>query len=191
MAKLDETLDKSLETSPVSAEPKKSMINPKVFLIGLPVFVLQLIVVYFVTANILLSKIENHQQPGNSEQAATEVEDDAGENQQDTAKQNVELGKYVFSIVDIIVNPAGTNGQRLMLTDIGVDLGSQEQLDAFKSKEVVVKDIIVSILSGKNLGQLSNSLYKDTLKTEITKSLLASFPKTKINNVYFSKYIIQ
>lgn len=188
MAKLDESLEKTLE-APV-AEPKKSMINPKVFLIGLPIFVLQLIVVYFVTANILLSKIQNHQQPGSTEQAA-EVESEGEENQKDTAKHQVELGKFVFSIVDIIVNPAGTNGQRLMLTDIGVDLASQEQLEVFKSKEVVVKDIIVSILSGKNLSQLSNSAYKDTLKTEITKNLVNSFPETKINNVYFSKYIIQ
>lgn len=189
MVKLDENLDKSLEAAP-AAEPKKSIINPKVFLIGLPIFILQLIVVYFVTANILLSKIQNQQPAGgikNNEQEVTETE----EKQKDSVKQHVELGKHVFSIVDIIVNPAGTNGQRLMLTDIGVDLDSQEQLEVFKTKEVVVKDIIVSILSGKNLNQLSNAAYKDTLKAEITKNLLSSFPEAKINNVYFSKYIIQ
>jgi len=186
MAKLDENLEKTLE-APV-AEPKKSMINPKVFLIGLPIFVLQLIVVYFVTANILLSKIQGHAEAvGDS----TQVKNVSEAEQKDSAQKHVELGKFVFSIVDIIVNPAGTNGQTLMLTDVGVDLPTQESLDIFKSKEIVVKDVIVSILSSKRLEQLSNAGYKDTLKAEITQNLNKTFPGSKINNVYFSKYIIQ
>ena len=38
----------------IKAEKKPSMFNPKVLMIGLPIFVVQLVAVYFITANILL-----------------------------------------------------------------------------------------------------------------------------------------
>ena len=38
----------------IKAEKKPSMFNPKVLMIGLPIFIVQLVAVYFITANVLL-----------------------------------------------------------------------------------------------------------------------------------------
>jgi flagellar basal body-associated protein FliL len=46
-------------------------------------------------------------------------------------------------------------------------------------------------MSSKELTQLGNTAYRDTLRTEIVKRLSQLMPKVKINTIYFSKYILQ
>lgn len=194
MAKQEQQIDKGLDTS-VIPEPKKSALNPKVLLIGLPIFVIQLVVVYFITANILLSKIQNSNQPAGqvTEAAAENGEGQSGEGGSTSAKADtVEIGKYLHSMKDIIVNPAGTNGSRYLLVDISLDFPSNEQMEKFKTKEILAKDVIISTLSSKSLMQLNNVIYKeDSLKHELINKLVNRIPNTKINNVLFSRYIVQ
>lgn len=193
MAK-QEQIDKGLDTS-VIPEPKKTSINPKVLLIGLPIFVIQLVAVYFITANILLSKMQNSNPPASqvTETVAEEGEEESAEGEETPAKADtVEIGKYLHSMKDIIVNPAGTNGSRYLLVDISFDFPSTEQMEKFKGKEILAKDVIISTLSSKSLGQLNNVIYKeDSLKHELINKLVNRIPNTKINNVLFSRYIVQ
>lgn len=168
-------------------EKKKSGFNNKIILFGLPLFVAQLVAVYFITANILLSKMHG---------AAESIEegtahDSVNISTDSVLKPGIELGIYIYSVEDIIVNPAQTDGKRLLLATVGFDLGSEEQKTELNSKEVLVKDIIISTLSSKTLQQLNDSLYKDTLKIEISKKVMQYIPGVKLNSIYFSKYIIQ
>ena len=91
----------------------------------------------------------------------------------------------------MIVNPAGTKGQRIMLVSMGFDLASEEELKTLESKNVILKDLIISTLSKKTLAELSNYSFRDTLKIELSSNVSSMFPEVKVNNVYFSKYIIQ
>lgn len=159
--------------------------NSKILLIGLPLFIIQLIAVYFITANILLPKIQSH--------TVAAVADTAGINEAngtDTIK-HIELGKYVYVVEDLIINPAGTDGKRLLLSSIGFDLLTEQNQKELKEKEVLVKDAIISVLSSKDLAHLSDALYRDTLRAEISQRINQLMPQVKINNVYFSKYILQ
>ncbi len=159
---------------------KKSGINPKIFLFGLPLFIIQLLVVYFVTANVLLSKIDAHTADKKTEKAKEKV-----------VPVKTDLGKYIYTVEDVIVNPAGTDGKRLLLSSVGFDLSAEESKQEMKEKEVLVKDLIISILSSKNINQLMNYSYKDSLRIEIAKKMKLKLPEVKVNNIYFSKYIIQ
>ena len=169
-------------------EEKKKGLNPKVFLIGLPLFIVQLLIVYFITANILLDKMGNAASldDGNNGEKVEE-ESDSSENEE----ENIVTGKFIHSIDDIIVNPAGTNGQRLMLVSIGLDVGSEEEMAALETKNVLLKDMIISLFSGKTLTELSQPESKENLKIELIDKLKELVPDTKVNSVYFSKYILQ
>lgn len=159
--------------------------NSKILLIGLPLFIIQLIAVYFITANILLPKIQLH----TSSVATDSVE--TGETNGTDSVKHTELGKYVYVVEDLIINPAGTDGKRLLLSSIGFDLLTEQNQKELKEKEVLVKDAIISVLSSKDLTHLSDALYRDTLRLEISKRINQLMPQVKINNVYFSKYILQ
>ncbi len=185
MAKEENKLEE-LTSSETPISKKKSGLNMKVLIIGLPLFIVQLVAVYFITANILLNKTHS------AESAGETVEGDSTSVATDTVKKpEVELGRFIYSVEDIIVNPAQTDGKRLLLATVGFDLGSEEQKTDLKNKEVLVKDIIISTLSSKTLPQLNDSGYKDTLKTEISQKVMQHIPDLKLNNIYFSKYIIQ
>ena len=168
-------------------EAPKQFINSKIFLIGLPLFILQLVVVYFVTANILLTKI------GNSSDKET-VKNEKTQplvTVEPASKDTVELGKNVYTIDDIIINPAGTAGQRLMLISIGFDVKNGEQLKLLGDKNVMLKDMIITTLSNKSISRLSEFGYKDSLKAELAANLNNLLPSVGLNSIYFSKYIIQ
>ena len=180
----EETLE-AIKTEEMGSVIKKTSFSPKVLLIGIPIFILQLVVVYFVTANILMKKFENRDISSSKNGAKTDTL------AQKTAIQPTEFGKNIYPIEDIIVNPADTDGKRLLLTSVGIDLGKPEMQNEVKAREVMVKDIIISTLAGKNISQLNDITYRDTLKFEIISKMKKSMPGIIVNSVYFSKYIIQ
>jgi flagellar FliL protein len=180
----EETLE-AIKTEEMGSGTKKSSFSPKVLLFGIPIFIVQLVVVYFVTANILMKKFENRDisSPKNVVKA-----DSAS---QLKASQASELGKNIYPIEDIIVNPADTDGKRLLLTSIGIDLSKPEMQNDLKSREMMVKDIIISTLASKSISQLDDIAYRDSLKFEIISKMKKSIPSVLVNGIYFSKYIIQ
>jgi len=184
---MENNTEEKVEQAAVPEEKKKSL-NPKVFLIGLPLFIVQLLIVYFITANILLNKMGNAAGLNPEEEIASVNEaTDSSEN----GEENIETGKFIFPIEDIIVNPAGTNGQRLALVSIGLDVGSEEEMTALETKNVMLKDMIISLFSSKSLTELSQPESKETLKTELAEKLKEILPDVNVNSVYFSKYILQ
>lgn len=184
MALPEETLD-SIKPEDIKIKPEKSALNLKVLLIGIPIFIIQLVAVYFITANILIKRFEGQLVTANKNSASISAPAAAAQS------QAVDLGKFIYSIDDIIVNPADTDGKRLLLTSVGFDLPKIEMENELKTREAMVKDAVISTLSSKDISQLDNIAYRDTLKMEITGRLKKSIPDVTINNIYFSKYILQ
>jgi flagellar protein FliL len=182
MPSQEETLE-AIKTEDIGSSGKKSSFNIKILLVGIPLFIIQVAAVYFVTANILMKKFESMAMTAKN----TVVVDTALA----ASKKSAELGKNIYPIEDIIVNPADTDGKRLLLTSIGVDLSKPEMLNELKSREVMVKDIIISSLASKNISQLGDMAYRDSLKLEITSKMKDKIPSVTVNSIYFSKYIIQ
>jgi len=177
----EETLEQIKTDDKVPGAPKSSF-NIKILIFGIPIFIVQLVVVYFITANILIKKFENQNAASKN---SVKIDTLAHKS------QPVELGKNIYPIEDIIVNPADTDGKRLLLTSVGIDLGKPDMLNDIKAREVMVKDIIISTLSSKSISQLDDMTYRDSLKTEIANKMKASMPGVVVNTIYFSKYIIQ
>lgn len=185
MEQNEEKIEKGEELLKGVDSPKKGL-NLKVILFGLPLFMLQLVVVYFVTANVLLNKIKENEELAKSDTTQVKAEDTLK-----AEKQKVELGKFVYVVDDLIINPAQTDGKRLLLSSIGFDIPTEQSQQELKEKEVIVKDAIISVLGSKTMDKLGNSAYRDTLRIEISHRLAELMPEVKINNVYFSKYILQ
>lgn len=170
-----------------AVEKPKSKFNPKILIFGLPVFVIQLIVVYFITANILIKKFDkktNYETEG-----ASQIELHS-ENAEESDTVDYSYGEHIFQIEDIVVNPANTKGEQLLLTSVAFDLPDETIQKNLEKKQILIKDLIISVLSSKSMIQLSDYSYKDTLRVEISDKVQKKFADLKINKVYFSKYII-
>ncbi|NWF90381.1 MAG: flagellar basal body-associated FliL family protein [Ignavibacteriaceae bacterium] len=175
---------KNPEQPVLSAGEKKSKFNPKVLIIGLPVFIVQLVLVYFITANFLVNKSASSTHEAEPKEHDEQVE----EKKESSEKPAVEV---ILNIDDMIVNPAGTNGKMLLLASLGLAVDKEDSKKELEQKQVIVKDVILSVLSARTIDQLNQSTYRDSLKTDIINRLAAHVPNIKISNVYFSKFIIQ
>lgn len=181
--------DEQPQVEPEVKSSKKSGLSPKVFIIGIPLFIIQLVLVYFVTGYIY------HQKYGEvyvSDVSNKEANHGTDEHSDDVAiGDSVEIGKNIFSVDDIILNPAGTNGQMVMLVSVGFDVASAEMKTVLEEREVLVRDMIISNFSSKHLDELSDISFRDSLKHELSSGVSDMFGQVKVNQVYFSKYIIQ
>ncbi|MEW6652366.1 MAG: flagellar basal body-associated FliL family protein [Bacteroidota bacterium] len=175
-------MEKEESTSAQTVTTEKGF-NIKILFFGLPLFIIQLVAVYFITANFLLNKMQ------------TQTADDLKSTKNDTAQvakeKPAEYGKFIHEIQDQIVNPAGTDGRRLLMVSLGFDVPSEENKKELEAKDVLLKDEVLSVISSKGLAELSNMAYRDTLRAEITERLKTVMPTVKINKIYFSKYILQ
>lgn len=181
--------EKQVETT----SGKKSGFNIKVLIIGIPLFIIQLVAVYFITANFLLSKMQSgsHQEKAKTEEVQEDATEEGKAEVSEGENKKVEFGKFIYVVDDLIINPANTDGKRLLLSSLGFDLASKENEEELKAKDVLLKDAIISVMSSKSLPQLANMAYRDTLRMEITSKIQQLMPKVKINTIYFSKYILQ
>ena len=50
--------------------------------------------------------------------------------------------------------------------------------------------MVISTVGKKSLGVLSKIELKDSLKVELALKINEAYPKAKVKNVYFSKYLI-
>ena len=170
---------------PADVTEKKGF-NIKILLFGLPLFIVQLVAVYFITANFLLNKMHAN---------GTGAEDGKAGKKDSThvvkEAKPTEFGKFIYEIQDQIVNPAGTDGRRLLMVSLGFDVPTEENKKEMEAKDVLLKDAALSVMSSKDLSQLGNMAYRDTLRTEIVQKLHRVMPEVKINTIYFSKYILQ
>jgi len=176
-------------TNPTPSNEKGSLKKPKLLIIGLPVFVVQLVLVYFITANFLVNNTQGSINRSSVEKNSTVKEQPSDSTAENNSSES--SGNFIYNVDDVIVNPANTNGKMLLLTSIGLDCEKEDTKKNLESKQIVVKDIIISVLSSKTVDQLSQMTYRDSIKTELTGKLKKQIPDAKINNVYFSKFIIQ
>lgn len=163
---------------------KKKGINKKVFVIGLPLFIVQLVIVYFVTVNFLVK-------PAAITKGEEKVETKQSKEAEESSDESEDEGKsFIFPIKDLIINPARTGGKRLLLLSVGFDVSSEEAKKTLEEKEMALRDMIISTLSRKTLSELSGPSQKDSLKSELSSHLKKIVPKLKVKHVYFSKYVI-
>lgn len=183
------------EQKPVETLKKNSAMKPKLLIVGLPLFIIQLVAVYFITANILIPKDHNSATKEEVKQEQTSGEQNGKkteENEKSSESEgNTSLGENIFNLEDIIVNPAETNGKTLLLASLGFDLKTPEAKKTMEEKVIIVKDAVITLLSSKTVPQLSNTAYRDSIKSEMISDLTKKLPEVKINNIYFSKFIIQ
>jgi flagellar FliL protein len=179
MAKKNENIKETTAKEEKAAPAKKKGLNLKVIMIGLPLFIIQLVLVYFITANFLVKTVPGQAGNDNSEHV---------EEHEDEEEEEGEL--KIFTIKDLIINPAGTNGQRLLLLSVGFSVYGEEKFKKLEESEVILTDVILSTLSIKTLSELSKVDSKDSLKVELHNKVKEVMPKSKVKNVYFSKYVL-
>jgi flagellar basal body-associated protein FliL len=97
----------------------------------------------------------------------------------------------IYIVKDLILNPAGTNGTRFLLTTVGFEVSNAEAKQELEAKDVQVRDALNTVLSAKTLSTLSVPEKRDSLREEISEKVGKLLHSGELTSVYFSKFIIQ
>lgn len=97
----------------------------------------------------------------------------------------------LYSFEPFIVNIAGTMGQRYLKATLTLELEDQATLREVSSREIVIRDAILSILSSKNLATLENVSMRGAIRQEIMETVNGLVARGRVVNVYFSEFVLQ
>jgi flagellar protein FliL len=160
------------------AAPKQGFTLKKILMIGVPILVVQIGLVYVLVTSFFAPKLASGQQASTT---ASKVDKNT-EDEQST---------QIVVIKDVIVNPAGTNGTRFLVTTVGLEVPTVEAKAELEEKEVQTRDVLITILAGKTLAELVTPEDKDSLRVEIERRVNTILRSGKLKSVYISKFIIQ
>lgn len=169
------------EEAPAEKVPSQPFLSKKLIIIGIPVFIVQLAVIYFLAVKFLSPASPTSAKDPSKEAAKTAEHKDAAE----VESQNI------FVVKDVIVNPAGTNGTRFLLTTVGFEVSSPECEKELEKKEVQVRDALNTVLTSKGLDELVGMEQREVLRAELAKKVGELLRSGSLSKVYFSKFIIQ
>jgi len=163
--------------APPAATPKKGFSVRKILMIGGPILLVQIVAVYFILTKFFAPA------------AAQNLHDKTVAAEE--KKNNEEQTPQIVVVKDVIVNPAGTNGSHLLVTTIGLEVNSTEGKLELEQKEVQTRDILVTILTGKRMDELTTPEQKELLREEIHQRINKILKTGPLGKVYISKFIIQ
>ena len=173
--------ESSLESPPKETK-RFSMVK-----VGIPVLVVQVVLSYFLANYLIVPMFFDQASAHGSAEAAkgeAEARPDSGE------KEEREYG-VIHQMEDIIVNPAESQGSQFLLINLAFEVKSEDDVELLKQRDVIVRDILIQLLSGKTLLELDGPDDKELLRKEIIESVSQLLPEGHLYNVYFSNYIIQ
>lgn len=97
---------------------------------------------------------------------ASTVPDSAGAGRS-AGKGGEAAEKKMVQLSNIIVNPAGSQGTRFLMTSVAIAVANDEVQKTLTEREVELRDHITTILEAETMAQLTAPGARDTLKAKI------------------------
>jgi flagellar protein FliL len=98
----------------------------------------------------------------------------------------------VYTISDLVLNPAGSGGTRFLMMSVAFDMKDTTAVDLLKQRDAEIKDAVLALVGAKTVEQLAEVSAREPLKVEIN-DLVSKIVKKKklIKRVSFPQFVIQ
>ena len=112
---------------------------------------------------------------------------------QDTEISDPEItsNNLFVSVRHIVVNPYGTNGRRFLAMDMSLGVSSRSVIRELDDKDAQLRDKINTFLSRKTVAELTNIVSKRKIKKDLMNMLNRMLERGEVNEIYFTKYVLQ
>jgi flagellar basal body-associated protein FliL len=111
------------------------------------------------------------------------------------AKMNEEPpAEQVFGMYDlgtIVVNPANTNGKRILMVEISLELNREGLYPIIEGLEPKIKQQINDYLSAMNTQQLINVYDRDVIRGNLNDLVNSVLGENSVRDLYFVRYVMQ
>lgn len=103
--------------------------------------------------------------------------------------QKVEA-RRIFRLDNIIVNPAGTQGQRFLIVSVAVEVTSEAAEARLKASEVPFRDAVTGMIERMTLTQLTQVGARDSVKAGVLE-FAKKYAAASTVHVYLPQFLIQ
>jgi flagellar FliL protein len=157
------------------------------------VVVVAAIVLAFAVSNFVVKPMltKNKTAEVSDQPSAKEEKKDSSSHDSHGSAEGEAGDENFFKVEGIIVNPAATGGSRYLSTTIGFELEDPGSMEAFKSREIKIRDALISILSSKTVAELSNAESREMIRRQILKYINQICQPSKADAVYFVDFVLQ
>jgi flagellar FliL protein len=185
------------EAKPAKKKPSKLILFGG---IGIGILVIGVVLAIFVLKPMMAGGGEEVAEEPKAEAKAEHGEKKSEQGEEKKPEKKAEKAKsghgeasesLVYSIKDIVVNPAGTAGSRFLSVSFGFELGSASLMSEFESREPIVRDVLITILSSKTLAELTDAKQKEVMRVQIKKRLSQVLDTEELSGVYFTDFVLQ
>jgi flagellar FliL protein len=130
---------------------------------------------------------------GHDEAAADEEEgeeEEEGKSGGHGGKEGAAAGAPVYTLDNLVLNPAESGGTRFLLLTISFELKNAELAETMKARDAELRDAVLVTVGNKTVEQLSDVAARDSLKVEL-RAAAAKLFKKGVKRVYFPQFVIQ
>ena len=108
------------------------------------------------------------------------------------AKQNEEEPPILsmYQMEQMVVNPANTNGRRYLLIEISLEMNI-EHIPLMETVIPKVEQDMMETLSSRTVTELTTSEEREKLRTELSDIVNSTLGENSVQNLYFTKYVLQ
>jgi flagellar FliL protein len=191
-----ESNDSGVEEAPKAAPEKAG--RKRLFLfggVGLGAVVIGIALTAFVIKPLTSGSAEEDSESARVKQSHQQQKDEKPkkEHRKSTAdrKGHGKDQSYIYSIQDIVINPAGTGGSRFLSVSFGFELESARLVALFEEREPIIRDALITILSSKTIAQLTDPKQKEVVRFQIKKRIGQLMSTDELAGVYYTDFVLQ
>jgi flagellar FliL protein len=97
----------------------------------------------------------------------------------------------VFTVTDLVVNPAGTGGRRYLKVTAALEVHGAKAAKELELRKAQVRDLFLRDLSARTLEELTDPVAKEEMRTTILSELNEIMTSGEVSNLYFTDYVVQ
>jgi flagellar basal body-associated protein FliL len=107
-------------------------------------------------------------------------------------EEPIEYGEFM-KLSGFMVNPAGSDGRRALMVDVGLEGPSPKVLEGVEEREILIRDRILGKLSKLTVAQLSDIGIRDSLKMDLLDEIngVLGEDEMHLSRLYFTAFILQ
>ena len=128
-------------------------------------------------------------------EASTAETSEHGEQESDghgeTGGHGAAGGTEHYSIENLVVNPAGTQGTRFLIVSMTILPDNAETLARLTAKDAEIRDTLLQVLAGKTIQDLSDLTQRERVKEEMRAAAETVVRPGKIRRIFLPQFVLQ
>ncbi len=97
----------------------------------------------------------------------------------------------LYSLDTMIVNLADNGGKRYLRVTMALELSESDAVATIESRLPQVRDAVLMILPAKRYEDVSTTDGKIALRSEVMEKINTLMTKGRVNNIYFTEFVVQ